>query len=153
MALWSSGFGGRRVERGAAVIAQSRNIALNLTMSNRSTPLAYVISAGNQAGLPRGCVFEVEVNPLLVSPLGQGAVAVGALIVMDSDDSTDDRQRFNERTWGSRSLLYFTVPTKVHSDLRRGPSGSLSPDAPMILSPIKTNLSTLTFSGNGATSL
>lgn len=51
LALWPSGWGGGRVERGVAVIAQSGNIALNLTMNQRSVPLAYVVSAGNQAVL------------------------------------------------------------------------------------------------------
>ncbi len=51
VALWPSGWGGGRVEKGVAVIAQSGNIALNLTMNERSVPLAYVVSAGNQAVL------------------------------------------------------------------------------------------------------
>ena len=50
-ALWAEGHGGRPVERGVALITQSGNIGINLTMEQRSVPIAYVISAGNQACL------------------------------------------------------------------------------------------------------
>lgn len=48
-ALWPDQQGGIRVERGVAIITQSSNIAINLTMQNRAVPLAYVVTAGNQA--------------------------------------------------------------------------------------------------------
>lgn len=48
IALWPTGHLGKRVETGCAIIAQSGNIALNLTMNHRSVPFAYVISSGNQ---------------------------------------------------------------------------------------------------------
>ncbi|MCP4361939.1 MAG: acetate--CoA ligase family protein, partial [Chloroflexi bacterium] len=51
VALWPDQHGGRRVEQGAAIITQSGNIGLNLTMQQRSLPLAYLISVGNQAGV------------------------------------------------------------------------------------------------------
>ncbi len=51
VALWPDEHGGRRCDRGAAVISQSGNISINLTMQRRATPLAYVISAGNMAGI------------------------------------------------------------------------------------------------------
>ncbi len=47
--LWPDQHGGKRVERGVAIIAQSSNIAINMTMQKRSLPIAYVIAAGNQA--------------------------------------------------------------------------------------------------------
>ena len=50
--LWPDQHGGRRLaegERGAAIITQSSNIALNLTMQQRGLPVAYVATAGNQA--------------------------------------------------------------------------------------------------------
>jgi len=50
-ALWPDQQGGQRVERGAAVVAQSGNISISLTMQERSVPLAYVISVGNKADL------------------------------------------------------------------------------------------------------
>ncbi|MEM7170185.1 MAG: acetate--CoA ligase family protein [Pseudomonadota bacterium] len=50
-ALWADVHGGEKLESGVAVISQSGNIALNLTMAERSVPLAQVISVGNQAVL------------------------------------------------------------------------------------------------------
>lgn len=48
-ALWPDQHGGERVESGVAIITQSSNIAINLTMQYRALPLAYVVTAGNQA--------------------------------------------------------------------------------------------------------
>ena len=47
--LWPDQHGGSRVESGVAIVAQSSNIAINLTMQRRALPLAYVLTAGNQA--------------------------------------------------------------------------------------------------------
>ncbi|WP_405229296.1 acetate--CoA ligase family protein [Lentisalinibacter sediminis] len=51
VALWPDQYGGRRCERGVALIAQSGNIALNLTMQRRGVDFSYVISAGNNSAL------------------------------------------------------------------------------------------------------
>jgi len=50
-ALWPYLFGGKPVERGSALISQSGNIAMNLTMNKRSVNFTHVIGAGNQAVL------------------------------------------------------------------------------------------------------
>ena len=50
-ALWPYLFGGKPAERGVALISQSGNIAMNLTMNNRSVNFTHVIGAGNQAVL------------------------------------------------------------------------------------------------------
>ena len=47
--LWPDQHGGQRVETGVAIVTQSSNIAINLTMQSRALPLAYVVTAGNQA--------------------------------------------------------------------------------------------------------
>jgi acyl-CoA synthetase (NDP forming) len=47
--LWPDQHGGQRVDQGVAIITQSSNMAINLTMQNRALPLAYVVTAGNQA--------------------------------------------------------------------------------------------------------
>ncbi|MGI9401396.1 MAG: acetate--CoA ligase family protein [Rhizobiaceae bacterium] len=49
IALWPDQHGGRRVGRGVAIITQSSNIAINLTMQMRGLPLAYMVTVGNQA--------------------------------------------------------------------------------------------------------
>ena len=47
VALWPDQHGGQRVESGAALISQSGNIAINLTMQQRQVDFSYVISVGN----------------------------------------------------------------------------------------------------------
>src|SRR6185312_2808521 len=50
--LWPDQHGGRRLEpgeKGAAIITQSSNIACNLTMQARGLPIAFLMTAGNQA--------------------------------------------------------------------------------------------------------
>jgi acyl-CoA synthetase (NDP forming) len=47
--LWPDQHGGKRVDKGVAMITQSSNIAINLTMQTRGLPIAYVVAAGNQA--------------------------------------------------------------------------------------------------------
>ncbi|KAB7616022.1 acetate--CoA ligase family protein [Amylibacter sp. SFDW26] len=47
--LWPDQHGGVRIDRGVAIITQSSNIAINLTMQKRGLPVAYVVTAGNQA--------------------------------------------------------------------------------------------------------
>ena len=50
--LWPDQQGGKRLaddQTGVAIIAQSSNIAINFTMQQRGLPLAYILTAGNQA--------------------------------------------------------------------------------------------------------
>lgn len=52
VALWPDQHGGIRLEegeRGAAIVTQSSNIAINMTMQARGLPVAHVATAGNQA--------------------------------------------------------------------------------------------------------
>ncbi|RVJ17318.1 acetate--CoA ligase family protein [Sinorhizobium medicae] len=47
--LWPDQHGMLRVESGVAILTQSSNIACNISMQKRGLPLAYVMTAGNQA--------------------------------------------------------------------------------------------------------
>ncbi len=47
--IWPDQHGAKSVERGVAIISQSSNIAINITMQKRGLPIAYVVCAGNQA--------------------------------------------------------------------------------------------------------
>lgn len=47
--LWPDVHGGKRLDRGVALVTQSSNVGLNLTMSQRGVPLAYLLTVGNQA--------------------------------------------------------------------------------------------------------
>ena len=50
VALWPDQNGGQRLARGVAIVTQSGNIGLNLTMQTRGLPLACLITVGNKAG-------------------------------------------------------------------------------------------------------
>lgn len=68
--LWPDQHGGRRVERGAAIVVQSSNIAINLTMQRRGLPIAYVLTAGNQAQTGLSELAEAALDDPRVSVLG-----------------------------------------------------------------------------------
>ena len=47
--LWPDQHGAERVNSGVAILTQSSNMAINLTMQNRALPISYVVTCGNQA--------------------------------------------------------------------------------------------------------
>lgn len=47
--LWPDQHGGRSCEKGVAIIGQSSNVLINMTMQKRGLPIAYTVAAGNQA--------------------------------------------------------------------------------------------------------
>ena len=47
--LWPDQHGCKPVARGVAILTQSSNIAINLTMQARGLPIGYVVTCGNQA--------------------------------------------------------------------------------------------------------
>lgn len=47
--LWPDQHGGRPVDRGVALVSQSSNIAINMSMQARGLPIAYIACVGNQA--------------------------------------------------------------------------------------------------------
>ncbi|MEN9895428.1 MAG: hypothetical protein RIR97_1280 [Pseudomonadota bacterium] len=47
--LWPDQHGCVRVNKGVAIITQSSNIAINISMQTRGLPIAYLLTAGNQA--------------------------------------------------------------------------------------------------------
>lgn len=49
--LWPDHFGMTATEQGVAILSQSGNLSFNLTMNDRSVPIAYMIDVGNQAVL------------------------------------------------------------------------------------------------------
>lgn len=69
-ALWPDQHGGKRVSKGVAIITQSGNIGLNLTMQRRALPLAYLITLGNQAGCDFSQLIEALLNDERVTAIG-----------------------------------------------------------------------------------
>jgi len=70
VALWPDQHGGERLERGVAIITQSGNIGLNLTMQRRALPLAYLITVGNKAGDGMEALIEALLQDPRVSAIG-----------------------------------------------------------------------------------
>src|SRR5690625_158769 len=68
--LWPDRHGGGAIDRGVAMISQSGNMSLNLTMTDRSLPLAYAISIGNQAVLDVADYMEVICEDKRVTAIG-----------------------------------------------------------------------------------
>jgi acetate---CoA ligase (ADP-forming) len=68
--LWPDQHGGRRVERGVAIISQSSNIAINLTMQRRGLPIAYVACLGNAAMVGLTELAEALLSDDRVTALG-----------------------------------------------------------------------------------
>ncbi|MHA6195143.1 acetate--CoA ligase family protein [Pseudomonas wadenswilerensis] len=69
-ALWPVAHGGRKVEQGVAVLTQSGNFAYNLSMSDRSLPVAYMASVGNQAQLGVAELMDVLLDDPRVTAIG-----------------------------------------------------------------------------------
>lgn len=69
-ALWPDQHGGLSVQKGVAIITQSGNIGLNLTMQARSLPLAYLISAGNKAKGDLGEMIDTLLDDDRVTAIG-----------------------------------------------------------------------------------
>jgi acetate---CoA ligase (ADP-forming) len=69
-ALWPYLFGGKPHDRGAALISQSGNIAMNLTMNDRSVNFTHVIGAGNQAVLGQADYVDALLDDDRVAAIG-----------------------------------------------------------------------------------
>ena len=80
VALWPDQHGGERVARGVAILAQSSNIAINLTMQRRGLPVAAVATLGNAAQtgvaeLGRALLLDPRVTALGLYLEGVGDLA------------------------------------------------------------------------------
>jgi len=51
VALWPDEHGGRRVEKGVAIVLQSGNVGISISMQDRSLPVSHIITIGNKADL------------------------------------------------------------------------------------------------------
>ena len=70
LALWPYLFGGAPVSQGVALISQSGNVAMNLTMNLRSVRLTHVICGGNQAVLGAGDYVDALLEDPRVRAIG-----------------------------------------------------------------------------------
>ncbi|MGI9307775.1 MAG: acetate--CoA ligase family protein, partial [Gammaproteobacteria bacterium] len=68
--LWPDQHGGQPVESGVAIIAQSSNISINMTMQQRSLSLAYLFTLGNQAQIGVSRVAQEMIENPKVNAIG-----------------------------------------------------------------------------------
>ena len=78
--LWPDQHGGRRVARGVALLSQSSNIVINLTMQARALPVAYVACLGNAA--------QVGLAELAEALLADDRVTAIGMYIEGVDDAT-----------------------------------------------------------------
>jgi acetyl-CoA synthetase len=69
-AMWPDQQGGCRVERGVAIVTQSGNLGLNLTMQRRSLPLAYLVAVGNASGAGIPEIIEALLDDPRITAIG-----------------------------------------------------------------------------------
>ena len=100
-ALWPYLFGGGHVEQGVALISQSGNIAMNLTMNQRSVRFTHVIGTGNQAVLAPGDYLDALLDDRRVR-------AVGMYL-----EGLDDVDRFQRAALRALDLAVPVVVLKV----------------------------------------
>lgn len=68
--LWPDQHGGIRVDTGVAILTQSSNIAINVTMQQRGLPIAYVVTAGNQAQQSIASIASTLIKDSRVTAIG-----------------------------------------------------------------------------------
>ena len=68
--LWPDQHGAQPVDSGVAIITQSSNIAINLTMQTRGLPIAYVFTVGNQAKVSIARLAITALNDHRVTAVG-----------------------------------------------------------------------------------
>lgn len=69
-ALWPVAHGGKLVDKGVAILTQSGNFAYNLSMSDRSLPVAYMASVGNQAQIGVAELIDAMLDEPRVTAIG-----------------------------------------------------------------------------------
>ena len=75
--LWPDQHGGKVVDRGVAILTQSSNLAINITMQTRGLPISYIMSVGNQASLGFSEIGMYLLSDLRVTALGLHIEGIG----------------------------------------------------------------------------
>jgi acetate---CoA ligase (ADP-forming) len=68
--VWPDQHGGVKAQRGVAVITQSGNIGLNLTMQKRALPIGYLITLGNGASVSHAAAMHAMLDDPRVTAIG-----------------------------------------------------------------------------------
>lgn len=70
VALWPDEHGGQRVESGVAIVLQSGNVGISLSMQDRGLPIGYIITIGNKADLSFHDYIEALCDDPRVTAIG-----------------------------------------------------------------------------------
>jgi acyl-CoA synthetase (NDP forming) len=70
VALWPDEHGGECCERGAALILQSGNLGISLSMQDRSLPISHILTVGNKADLSMHDYIEALIDDDRVTAIG-----------------------------------------------------------------------------------
>ncbi len=70
VAVWPDQHGCRRVDRGVAILTQSSNIAINMTMQTRGLPIAMMVTAGTQAQTDQAQIAEALLEDDRITAIG-----------------------------------------------------------------------------------
>lgn len=70
VAIWPDQHGMTPVERGVAILTQSSNIALNLSMQQRGLPVAMVLTCGNAAQQPQARIARALLEDPRITAIG-----------------------------------------------------------------------------------
>ncbi len=119
VALWPFAHGGSCPGRGAAIITQSGMLSSDFTMSQRSVPLAYMVSAGNQTLLRLEDFVDVLADQPEVS-------AIGLHIEGLKDVQAFERAALKSLSLGKPIVALKTGSSKLGSSLTVSHTGSLS---------------------------
>lgn len=77
VAIWPDQHGMEPVERGVAILTQSSNIAINLTMQARALPIAYMVTCGNMAQVSQAQIALSLLDDARVTAIGLHIEGVG----------------------------------------------------------------------------
>ncbi|MEM9626127.1 MAG: acetate--CoA ligase family protein [Pseudomonadota bacterium] len=83
-ALWPDVHGLKPVKRGVAIIGQSSNVLLNLSMQRRGLPIAYLAAAGNQASVGMADIGQELLGDDRVTALGLHVEGFGDIRALEA---------------------------------------------------------------------
>ncbi|MEX0279269.1 MAG: acetate--CoA ligase family protein [Ruegeria sp.] len=68
--LWPDQHGATPVDKGVAILTQSSNISINLTMQKRALPIAYMVACGNMAQTSQAQIASALIEDPRVTAIG-----------------------------------------------------------------------------------
>lgn len=117
--LWPDQHGGVRCEKGVAVLMQSGNISINMTMNRHGVPIAYLAALGNQAKIGLADLVEAMADTGRVT-------AIGLLIEGIGDPATFAAAAYHARQRGVPVVALKAGRTEEGAKLAMSHTGSLA---------------------------